>query len=442
MSDGVPDVDLQAVRREGLLAPSGAEPAQHDGTGRVSLSFTVIDPDPARTAQRQVRVPPGVTVFDSASWNGIAIDSTCGGHGTCHKCKVRVEGSTPISRHDVKTFTREQLDAGWRLACLVNATRDLVVDVPPLTTRPKAATVGVGRQVILRPAIQKRYVELDEPTLSDQRTDLERLLAAIDDLEPRADLHVLRRLPAVLRAADFKVTAVIVDEALVDIEPGDTTGTQYAIAFDLGTTTVVATLLDVSTGTPVAVASMLNRQQPFGGDVITRISATMMDPDTLGRLQQAAAETLSTLAEQVCAEGEVDPAHVYEVALAGNATMTALALGIDPEPLGVAPFVMSVAHPPVVLAADLGLALHPRARAAPVPGARGVRRRRHRGRDAGHRHGPRQAHAPADRRRHQLRDRAQRRRPDRLHRCSRRPGLRGRRHPVRDAGCGRRDRGR
>ncbi len=88
-----------------------------------------------------------------------------------------------------------------------------------------------------------------------------------------------------LRQADFKVTAVVVDEALVDVEPGDTTRQQYAIAFDLGTTTVVATLLDVGTGTPVAVASMLNRQQPFGGDVITRISATMMDPAALGRLQ-------------------------------------------------------------------------------------------------------------------------------------------------------------
>ena len=367
MTDGLPDVDLDTVRREGLLPTPGAGAAPHDGTGRVSLSFTVLDTDPARTVQREVRVPPGVTVFDSASWNGIAIDSTCGGHGTCHKCKVRVEGTSPITRHDLKTFTREQLDVGWRLACLVNATRDLTVDVPPLTTRPKAATVGVGRQVILRPAIQKRYVELDEPTLADQRPDLTRLLDAIDDLEPVPDLHVLRRLPKVLRQADFKVTAVVVDEALVDVEPGDTTGTQYAIAFDLGTTTVVATLLDVATGTPVAVASMLNRQQPFGGDVITRISATMLDPETLGRLQQAAAATLSTLATQVCAEGEVDPTHVYEVALAGNATMTALALGIEPEPLGVAPFVMSVAHPPVVLASDLGLALHPRARAALFP---------------------------------------------------------------------------
>ena len=95
-----------------------------------------------------------------------------------------------------------------------------------------------------------------------------------------------------LRQADFKVTAVVVDEVLIDVEPGDTTGVRYAIAFDLGTTTVVATLLDLVTGTPVAVASMLNKQQPFGGDVITRISATMIDPAALGRLQDAAGQTL------------------------------------------------------------------------------------------------------------------------------------------------------
>ena len=76
---------------------------------------------------------------------------------------------------------------------------------------------------------------------------------ALDDLELRADLHVLRRLPRVLRAADFKVTAVVVDDVLIDVEPGDTTGRRFGIAFDLGTTTVVATLLDLSTGTPVAV---------------------------------------------------------------------------------------------------------------------------------------------------------------------------------------------
>ena len=363
---GQPDFSLDAVRREGLLAPAGAEPVTHDGTGRVELSFTVEDKE-APPTHKQVRVPPGVSVFDSASWNGIAIDSTCGGHGTCHKCKVRVAPVTAVSRHDARTFSSAELQEGWRLACLVQATRDHDVVVPPLTTRPKAATVGVGRQVILRPAVQKRYVELTEPTLEDQRPDLDRLLQAIDDLEPRPDLHALRRLPTVLRHSDFKVTAVVVDETLIDVEAGDTTGVRYAIAFDLGTTTVVATLLDLVTGTPVAVASMLNKQQPFGGDVITRISATMLDPAALGRLQDAAGQTLATLAEQVCREGGVDPRHVYEAALAGNATMTALALGIDPEPLGVAPFVQATATPPSVLAREVGLDLHPGARVALFP---------------------------------------------------------------------------
>lgn len=363
-----PDFSLADVAREGLIERPGTEPVPHDGTGRVDLDFTVhsraedgTDVPPTR---RGVRVPPGVTVFDAASWNGIAIDSTCGGHGTCHKCKVRVEGgSVPVTRHDARTFTPAQVADGWRLGCLVHATHDLSVEVPPLTTRPKAATVGIGRQVILRPAVQKRYVELAEPTLADQRTDLARLTDAIDDLELTADVHVLRRLPTVLREADFKVTAVVVDEDLVDVEPGDTTASRYAIAFDLGTTTVVGTLLDVGTGTPLAVTSVLNGQQPFGGDVITRISATMMDKDALGRLQAAAGATLSDVAARVCREAGVDPTQVYEVAVAGNATMTALALGIDPEPLGVAPFVMSSAQPPTVLASDLGLSLHPRARA-------------------------------------------------------------------------------
>ena len=338
------------------VAPSPGETAP----GRIDLIF---EPN-----ERRVRVPPGVTLFDAASWNGIAIDSTCGGHGTCKKCKIRVlDGAVPVTPLDIRAFTPEELRGGWRLACRVLAETDARVEVPPLMTRPKAATVGVGRQVILRPAVQKRYLELGEPSLTDQTTDMERVLARIDDLELRVDLHAVRSVGRVLRAADFKVTAVIVDEVLIDIEPGDTTGRVFGIAFDLGTTTVVATLLDLSTGTPVAVDSMLNQQQPFGADVITRISAVMMDPAALARLSGLAHDTLAELARSVCEQGGVDPAEVYEVAVAGNATMTHIALGIDPEPLGVAPFIMSTRLYPEILAADLGIGVHPRARAVVFP---------------------------------------------------------------------------
>jgi uncharacterized 2Fe-2S/4Fe-4S cluster protein (DUF4445 family) len=316
----------------------------------------------------ETRVPAGVTVFDAASWNGIAIDSTCGGHGTCKKCRVRMlEGSVPVSNVDARAFTPDELRDGWRLACRAQAAEDLLVEVPPLQTRPKAALAGVGRHVILRPAIQKRHLKLAEPTLEDQRSDLERVLDAMDDLDLQVELDVARSLPRVLRSADFDVTAVIVDDRLIDVEPGDTTHRRFALAFDLGTTTVVANLIDVATGQPAAVRSMLNLQQPFGADVISRISATMTDPHALDALRARAHETLSELAREVCEAGDVSPREIYEVVATGNVTMLQLALGIDPEPVGVSPFIVAARRLPRSHASDFGLDLHPRAPAWTFP---------------------------------------------------------------------------
>jgi uncharacterized 2Fe-2S/4Fe-4S cluster protein (DUF4445 family) len=332
---------------------------------RVRLRYLQAGED---RAVKEARVPAGTTLFDAASWNGVAIDSTCGGHGTCKKCKVRVvSGNAEVSPVDPRAFSIDELRNGWRLACRAAAHEDMTIEVPPLQTRPKAALAGVGRHVILRPAVQKRYVELEEPTLEDQRSDLERLLAAMDDVEPRVPLDVVRGLGTTLREADWKVTAILADDVLIGVEPGDTSGRRYAIAFDLGTTTVVATLLDLETGQPCAVRSILNAQQPFGADVISRISATMLDDDALERLQDHAHETLRTLTGEVCEEGAVDPREVYEVVVTGNVTMIQLALGIDPEPLSMAPFTIAARTLPEARAVDFGLAVHERAPAVLFP---------------------------------------------------------------------------
>ena len=344
------------------MAKEKIEPelVEHSGLGRVKLDFA--------PSNQSFKVPPGVSVFDAASWNGIAIDSTCGGHGTCKKCKVQItEGIVPISRLDIRAFSQEELKNGWRLACVARATENLAITVPAMTTRPKAATVGVGRQVILRPAVQKRYLELDEPTLHDQRPDIQRVKDAIDDLEVNVEFEVLQKLPTVLRKNNFEVTAVIVDDLLIDIEPGDTTDKRFAIAYDLGTTTVVATLLDLNSGTPVAVKSMLNMQQPFGADVISRISATMLDENALERLRIAAQSTLSELTNEVIKEAGISPNNVYEIAIAGNATMVQLVLGVDPEPVGVAPFITASQNWPVLNAKEFGIEIHPGARAYIFP---------------------------------------------------------------------------
>ena len=314
------------------------------------------------------RVPLGVTVFDVASWNALAVDSTCGGHGTCRKCKVQiVSGDIPPGTADARAFTEDELEQGWRLACQACAFTNLKVNVPELTTRPKASTVGVGRQVIHRPTLLKRFLQLPEPDLVDQRPDLRRVLDGITDMTANVDPMVVRTLPALLRKANFEVTAVVVDDVLIAVEPGDTSDKLYGIAFDLGTTTVVATLLDLSNGMPLAVASMLNMQQQYGADVISRISATMLDPQKLFDLQRLAHETLDQLAGEVCDEAGVDRLDVYQVAVAGNATMVQIALGIDPEPLGVAPFILAADEYPDVRAHELGLKVNPQARATLFP---------------------------------------------------------------------------
>src|SRR5215471_2945470 len=113
-------------------------------------------------------------------------------------------------------------------------------------------------------------------------SDLGRVLAGLDVVQPRAALALVRELGWMLRASDWKVTAVFVDD------PGHPPSRRYALAYDLGTTTVVATLLDLETGQPLAVQSVLNAQQPFGADVISRISATMLDPGALETLRARA----------------------------------------------------------------------------------------------------------------------------------------------------------
>src|SRR5947209_14685506 len=175
---------------------------------RVRLRFLQSGED---RAVKEARVLAGTTIFDAASWNGVAIDSTCGGHGTCKKCKVRiVSGEVPISSVDPRAFTPDELRSGWRLACRAGARGDVVVEVPPLQTRPKAALVGVGRHVILRPSVQKRFLQLEEPSMEDQTADLERVVRAIDDLELHVEMPLARTLGRTLREANWQVTAVVV----------------------------------------------------------------------------------------------------------------------------------------------------------------------------------------------------------------------------------------
>jgi uncharacterized 2Fe-2S/4Fe-4S cluster protein (DUF4445 family) len=311
---------------------------------------------------RSTRVPPGTTLFSAAHWIGLPIDSTCGGRGTCGKCKVKVLGNpSEVTTADHRQLRQDEIAEGWRLSCQAHVHEDMSVEVPQLLRVPKAATMGLGRLVILDPNVRKVYLELEPPTLVDQRSDVVRLSQALtaEGLDMKAQVPVLRSLPATLRAADFKITAVLSGDNLVAVESGDTTGECFGIAFDVGTTTLVGTLMNLRTGMAAAVFSTLNGQAPFGADVISRISHAMNGPDSVKELQAAVIATMNQVADHLYREAGVSRDRTYEAVVVGNVTMLHLLLGVDPAPIAVMPFTPAFMEPLTVPAAEVGLDIHP-----------------------------------------------------------------------------------
>ncbi len=314
--------------------------------------------------------PAGTTLFNAANWAGLPIDSTCGGRGTCGKCKVRViDGANSITEADHRFLSDAELAAGWRLSCRAALHDDCLAEVPRLMTSPKAALLGYGRHVILDPNVAKLYLQLAEPSLEDQVSDLSRVTNALRDegYEVRADLSVWRALPKLLRSHNFAITAVVCGDELIAVEPGDTTDRLYGLALDIGTTTVVAALVNLKTGAVEAVQSALNGQAPFGADVISRVSHTMMEADGLQTLHTRIVETINALFSQLLNSSGVAREHVYETVAVGNATMLHLLLAIDPEPISLAPFIPTIEEPVSLPAAAIGLQLHPQARLSTLP---------------------------------------------------------------------------
>jgi uncharacterized 2Fe-2S/4Fe-4S cluster protein (DUF4445 family) len=314
--------------------------------------------------------PEGITLFNAANWAGLAIDSTCGGRGTCGKCKVRVlRGADRHSDADSQFLSKAEIDAGWRLSCRTLVSSACEIEVPRLMTAPKAALLGYGRHVAIAPNVVKILVNLLPPTLEDQRSDLARLLEALKlaGYVVQAGLDVWRALPKILRANDFAVTAVVCGNELIAVEPGNTTSSCYGLALDVGTTTVVGALIDLHSGAVAAVESDLNRQARFGADVIARISHSMLEEDGLAALCSSVNATINQLIEELLMIADVTRCHVYEALVVGNATMLHLLLGLDPEAIGVEPFISTINEPVTVPAVDVGLNLGQHARLSTLP---------------------------------------------------------------------------
>jgi len=325
--------------------------------------------------KRSCEVPAGTTLREALARLDVEVTVPCGGEGTCGKCRVETRGDvTPLTSNERSLLDPAQLEEGIRLACQACLCGDVQVAVPASSRPPEMRILpgGVARRIQVEPAVFKKPVHLSPQTLEEPYARLEHLRRCGDlRADLRADLELLQRLPPLLEAGEGPVTAVLREDLLLDVEPGDTSDRCFGLALDLGTTTVVASLVDLQSGRELAHAATVNLQTRFGHDVIGRINVTLEQEDGLHQLQQAARNSLEDVIAQVLEKARIDRREVYEATLVGNATMMHLFLGISPASLGRLPYIATVGHALVAPAGQLGLDLHPAARLYVLPNIAG-----------------------------------------------------------------------
>ena len=223
---------------------------------------------------RSVFVLSGTKIIEAAARAGLTINTPCGGAGTCGKCRVKItDGAKEPSEGDKHVFNADQLQEGWRLACQTSIHNESVAYIPESSRLVSQHNIVIESQTEepaeVLPSVRKLYVELPTPTMEDNSADLLRLEKAIGTF--KANLNQLRNLPRLLRQYNYKGTAVLTDHHLIDFEPGDTTNQCYGIAFDIGTTTMVGSLVNLCDGSELAITAQMNPQVSFGDDVLSRI---------------------------------------------------------------------------------------------------------------------------------------------------------------------------
>ncbi len=336
---------------------------------------------------RRGRAPAGTTVLDAARSLGVDIDSVCGGRGICGRCAV-VPAFGSFAKHGITSSpdhlsTPGDVEAGYRaehglaadrrLSCTATLLGDAVVDVPPESQVHKQVVRKdlAARAFEMDPVVRLHTVDVTEPDLATPTGDLGRLFDALRsewDLDGlRADLSVIRGLQAALTAGSYRVTvAVHGGRDVIAVWPGFH-DRAFGVAIDVGSTTIAGHLVNLTDGSVLASAGVMNPQIRFGEDLMSRVSYVMMHPGGEVELTDAVRKALDGLLATLGNRAGIKRAEILELAIVGNPIMHHLLLGIDPTPLGSAPFALATDAAVEMTAAELGVRAHPGARVYVLP---------------------------------------------------------------------------
>jgi len=329
---------------------------------------------------RYIVVPKGDNLLRAAMDADVHINASCGGSGSCGKCRVVIDEGE-VEREPNAKLTEAEIANGYALACQTKVLSDLKVTVPlesrigdkriferaePTPAHGYLLAAADWEERLpaweLDPPTRKVHLVLTQPTLDDNTSDAERIKrgmaveAGLRDVV--VDYPVLQRLPNMIRQSDWDITVTVLDSGdelrAVRIEQGDTTERQSAIAIDIGTTTISAELIDLHSGEVTARASDYNAQVAFGEDVITRIIYATRGTG-LAKLQSVVVGTIWTLIKNLVEQAGIEYCNITHVVVAGNTTMMHLLLGLNPKYIREEPYIPSGTIFPWIKCSDIGL---------------------------------------------------------------------------------------
>lgn len=336
--------------------------------------------------------PTGTSILQAAQQLGVDLESSCGGRGICGRCQIQqsvgefskhgisslAENITPPSQVETeKRKFQKMLLKGRRLGCSAQILGDMVIDVPSESQMHQQHIVKEAANIDIRldPAVKLYTLTVTPPDMHEPASDLRRLQQGLFELfdvpHANAELAVIQQLQPALESDTREITVAVHhhDDDMADIIAVWKGKKEkiYGLAVDLGSTTVAAHMCDMTTGDVVSSASVMNPQIRFGEDLMSRVSYVMMNEGGDKDMCRVVREALSELAEQAAKRAGVPVEDLLEITIVCNPIMHHLLLGIDPTPLGSAPFALATDWAVSLKAAELDLAMHPQARAFILP---------------------------------------------------------------------------
>jgi len=345
---------------------------------------------------RVVEIEKGKTLMEAAEKAEVHINNLCGGKGVCGRCRVKVSnGRIRADKHSISLLSKEEVMEGYVLACQTKVGSDMEVLIPAESRLAEAQIllehtpveygepekislhrVAVDPMTLYEPLVQKIYVEVKEPSIDDNISDIDRVVRGLRKKTEYKDFEIslrcLQGLAYKLRSNKWKATATIAKHGdihrILQVEGGDTTEKNYGLAVDVGTTTIVAQLIHLKSGNVLSVAGSYNQQSRFGEDVISRMIYACGKDEGLNPLHRAVVKNINQLINRLIEGKGIDPSEITCMVAAGNTTMSHLLLSLIPCSIRLNPYVPTVNAYPQVRAAEIGINIHPEAILEVLPG--------------------------------------------------------------------------